>query len=58
MKPHNILLIMAAVCATIQLGMDQFPDVAFTLIRDWRPVWSQLVVPPNPTPTFDSQILT
>jgi len=99
-KLHNILLIMAAVFAAIQLGLDQLPDlailfnvigvgaliplffvllaseklarkdritwlwfvalavlevVAFTFIRDWGPVWSQLV-PPTPTPPFDSQI--
>jgi hypothetical protein len=90
---------MAAVFAVIQLGMDQFPNlailfnvigvgalvplffvllasfrrarkdrivwlrfvalallsiVAFTFIRDWGPVWSQ-IVPPTPTPPFYSQ---
>lgn len=29
--------------------------VAFTFIRDWGPIWSQLV-PPTPTPPFDNQI--
>lgn len=100
MKLHNLLLIMAAVFAVIQLGTDRFPNlalmfnvigvgaliplffvllasfkqarkdrivwlwfvalailavVAFTFIRDWEPIWSQLV-PPTPTPPFDNQI--
>jgi uncharacterized membrane protein len=100
MKLHNILLIMAVVFAVIQLGMDQFPNLAilfnvvgvgalipllfvllasfrqarkdrimwlwcvalailavvtFTFIHDWGPIWSQLV-PPTPTPPFDSQL--
>ena len=29
--------------------------VAFSFIRDWGPVWSQ-IVPPTPTPPFDNQI--
>lgn len=100
MKLRNLLLIMAAIFAVIQLGMNQFPNlamlcnvigvgaliplffvllasfkqarkdrmvwlwfvalailtvVAFTFVRDWGLVWSQ-IVPPTPMPPFDNQI--
>jgi hypothetical protein len=100
MKLYKLLFIMSVVFAVIQLGIDQFPNlailfnvigvgaliplffvllasfnqarkdrivwlwcvalailavVAFTFIRDWGPIWSQLV-PPTPTPPFDNQI--
>lgn len=100
MKLYNLLLIIAVVFAVIQLGTDQFRQlailvnligvgaliplffvllasfrqarkdriawlwfvalallsiVAFALIREWGPVWSE-IVPPTPTPPFDNQI--